>query len=209
MIVRLKGKLLEKTGPMLVINVGGLCYEVLVPAAVLNRIDESLDASGTIELVIYHYLQMDPSRGVPVMIGFLNELEKDFFLQFISISGIGPRAAVKAINKPISDITRAIDQNDVEFLKSLPGIGTQRAKDIVARLQGKISRFGLLREEEGKVSPKESMPDWQQEALAVLLQLQYKKPEALAMIEKALKRSQTIESAEELLNEIYKQKVNK
>ncbi len=209
MIVRLKGKLLQKSGQTVTIDVGGFCYEVLVPAAVFNRIDENIDADGMVHLVIYHYLQMDPSRGVPVMIGFLNELEKDFFLQFISISGIGPRAAVKAINKPITDITRAIDHNDIEFLKSLPGIGTQRAKDIVARLQGKISRFGLLREPEGAASPKESMPDWQQEAVAVLLQLQYKKPEALAMVEKALKRTQEIGSAEELLNEIYKQKVSK
>jgi holliday junction DNA helicase RuvA len=207
MIARLKGKLIEKTGQNLLLDVGGLCYEVLVPAAVFSRIDDHKDEAGCVQLVIYHYLQMDPSRGVPVMIGFLNELEKDFFLQFISVSGIGPRAAIKAINKPISDITRAIDENDVEFLKSLPGIGTQRAKDIVARLQGKISRFGLLREKEGAL-PKVETPDWQQEALAVLLQLQYKRPEALAMIERVLKRTPGVESAQELLNEIYKQKVS-
>ena len=52
-------------------------------------------------------------------------------------------------------------------------------------------------------------PDWQEEALTVLLQLQYKKQEAKEMVQKALARAQDISSAEELLNEIYKQRTTK
>ncbi len=208
MIVRLKGRLIEKDGQSLVVDVQGLHYEVFVPASVLARIHQHLDAQGNVDLITYHYFQIDPAKGVPVLIGFLNDLEKDFFLQFITVSGIGPRAAIKALNKPISEITRAIDENDVSFLKTLPGIGTQRAKEIVAKLQGKVGRFGLLKDQDIE-RPSSEPPDWQKEALAVLLQLQYKRPEALDMIERALKRSHDIQTAEDLLNEIYKQKVNK
>ena len=85
----------------------------------------------------------------------------------------------------------------------------QRAKEIIAKLQGKVGRFGLIQDTFRKVDEKEVQPDWQDEALTVLLQLQYKKPEALDMIKKALQRSSDINTTEDLLNEIYKQKVKR
>ena len=210
MIVRLSGKLVEKNEISLVVDVHGLHYEVIVPPAVLSRIENNIDSEGNVNLVTYHYLQMDPSRGFPVLVGFTNEVERDFFEQFITVSGIGPRAAVKAINKPISEIARAIDGGDLEFLKTLPGIGTQRAKEIIAKLQGKVGKFGLIQDKGLATSSKEKeAPEWQDEALSVLLQLQYKKQEALDMIKKALERSRDIHTTEDLLNEIYKQRVKK
>ncbi len=104
-------------------------------------------------------------------------------------------------------ISQAIDQGDLGFLKTLPGIGAQRAKEIVAKLQGKVGRFVLIQD---KVEVKKTVSlsaDWQKEALDVLLQLQYKRAEAENMINNALERSKDISSTEKLLNEIYKQKV--
>jgi len=92
-------------------------------------------------------------------------------------------------------------------LKSLPGIGEQRAKEIVAKLQNKVGKFGLIQEYSIEVSVKET-PDFIDEAMDVLLQLQYKKPEAKEMIQKALERSPGTKTAEDLLNEVYKHKKN-
>jgi len=207
MIVRITGKLFERKDQSLIVDVGGLFYEVIVPASVNARVDETKDKDGNIHLITYHYFQISPSSGTPLLIGFINELERDFFQQFIKVSGIGPRAAVKALDKPISEITRAIDDGDINYLKTLPGIGMQRAKEIVAKLQGKVGRFGLIQDK--RVTRKEAheSPLWQEEALEVLLQLQYKRQEADEMIRKALRRSTAIGTTEELLNEIYKQKV--
>ncbi|MFH1360340.1 MAG: Holliday junction branch migration protein RuvA [Candidatus Omnitrophota bacterium] len=208
MIVRLHGKIVERHDNTLIIDVQGLCYEVIVPSSVINRIDDMITSNGNIQLITYHYLQVDPSRAFPTLVGFTNEVERDFFQQFIKVSGIGPRAAVKAMDKPISEIARAIDKGDIHFLKGLPGIGAQRAKEIIAKLQGKIGKFGLIQDQGAVKAPSSTQePDWQQEALAVLLQLQYKKQEAMDMIKKALERSKDIKTTEELLNEIYKQKV--
>ena len=207
MIVQITGKLVEKKEHSLIINVSGLCYEVIVPASVSQRVDETKDQDGNIHLITYHYFQISPSSGTPLLIGFINEVERDFFQQFIKVSGIGPRAAVKALDKPISDITRAIDSGDVKYLTTLPGIGKQRAKEIVAKLQGKIGKFGLIQDRRAENQVQHSSPPWQEEALEVLLQLQYKKHEADTMIQKALGRSEAIRTTEELLNEIYKQKV--
>ncbi len=208
MIARIEGKLVEQNDQSVVLDVHGLFYEILVPLSVLQRIEELKGASECIQLITYHYVQLSPSSGMPVLVGFLNQVEKDFFQQFIKVSGIGPRAAVKALNKPISEIARAIHEGDVNYLKTLPGIGAQKAKEIVAKLQGKIGRFGLIQDKEF-VPPVEAEPaGWRDEALEVLVQLQYKKSEAQEMIEKALKRSSGIATAEELLNEVYNQKIH-
>lgn len=208
MIVRLSGKLVEKTESSLVIDVNGLYYEIIVPASVIVRIEESVDKDGNVHLITYHYLQVEPSKAFPVLVGFINEIEKDFFEKFITVSGIGPRAAVKALNRPISEIARAINDGNLEYLRTLPGIGLQRGKEIIAKLQGKIGRFGLIQDKMAASAHAKSVPDWQEEALSILLQLQYKRNEAMEMIKKALERSSAIHTAEDLLNEIYKQKVN-
>ena len=209
MIVKISGKLISKSDSTLTLEIDGFCYEVLVPASVLARIDERKDEKGFVELITYHYIQNNPSRGFPVLVGFLSEIERDFFLQFIQVSGIGPRAAIKALNKPISEISRAIDGGDFNFLKTLPGIGAQKAKEIIAKLQGKVGKYGLIQDRAlGPILADQEKESWQEEALLVLLQLQYKRQEAVEMIDKALKRHKDISTAEGLLNEIYRQKSN-
>ncbi len=207
MIVRISGKLVEKRPQSIIINTNGLFYEILVPSSVLGRLDQIQDDTGNVELVVYHYFQIGPGSGTPILIGFVNEPERDFFLEFIKVSGIGPRAAIRALSQPISEISRAIDQGDVNYLKTLPGIGIQRAKEIVAKLQGKIGRFGLIQDKSVAQVKGDTLPNWQEEALTVLLQLQYKRQEALSMIDKAIERVKDITSTEELLNEIYRQRV--
>ena len=205
MIARISGKITEKGQNYLVVDVGAISYEVFLPTAVMQRLEANISGDGRVSLITYHYLQVEPSRSIPILIGFLNEVEKEFFEVFITVSGIGPRAALKALSEPISLIAQAIDEADLNFLKSLPGIGQQRAKEIVAKLQNKVGKFGLIQDDKIKAEGAKTK-DITEEVLAVLTQLEYKKQEAAAMIKKALERRPDIESAEDLLNEVYKQK---
>lgn len=206
MISHIRGKIAKRKNSSIIIDVdGGFSYEVLIPGCVMSALDKSVNPDGTIKLITYHYHHTDPAKSIPVLIGFLNEIEKEFFEKFITVSGIGPKAAVKALNASIPKIVKAIADGDLSTLKSLPGIGEQRAKEIVAKLQNKVGKFGLIQEYSVEVSVKET-PDFIEEAMDVLLQLQYKKPEANEMIQKALERSPGIKTAEDLLNEVYKQK---
>lgn len=204
MIYRITGKVLEKGLNYLVLDLGGLSYEVLIPACVMQGIDKSIGTDGRISLLTYHYYQVEQSKSIPVLIGFLNQVEKDFFEIFITVSGIGSRAALKALNQPISLIARAIDEGDLAYLKSLPGIGEQRAKEIVAKLQNKVGKFGLIQDRgtRGKIAAK----DISEEALDVLLQLEYKRTEALGMIKKVLAGNSRVNTTEDLLNLVYKQR---
>jgi len=205
MIARLSGKIIQRGKNYLIIDVGGISYEVFLPTTVMQRLDENISSEGKVNLVTYHYLQVEPAKSIPILVGFLNEIEKEFFEIFITVSGIGPRAALKALDKPISLIVRAIDEADTEFLRSLPGIGPQRAREIIAKLQHKVGKFGLIKDEKIKAEEAKAK-DIKEEALAILLQLGYKKSEAQEMIEKAFLRNPKIQSSEELLNEVYKQK---
>ena len=205
MIARVKGKVVELKDLAVVLDTGGIFYEIIVPASVAQRLNAQRSADGTVTLVTHHYYQMTPSSATPILVGFLNDLEKDFFLQFISVSGIGPRAAVKALDRSISEIAAAIDKGDIAYLKTLPGIGQQKARDIIAKLQGKVSRFGLI-PDAGVRRGVSTAPAFRDEAVEVLVQLQYKKSEAEGMIAKALERNSAIASTEELLNAIYSQK---
>ncbi|MCQ9207257.1 MAG: helix-hairpin-helix domain-containing protein [Omnitrophica bacterium] len=208
MISSIQGKIKSrKSGKVLVEVAGGICYEVLVPEAAMRGLEKNVADGQEINFVTYHYFQTDPSKSIPVLIGFLSDIEKEFFEKFITVSGVGPKAACRALALPISEIADAIDAADLTFLKKLPGIGEQRAKEIIAKLQGKVGKFGLIQDRFAKGEPK-AEEGVKEEALSVLLQLQYRRKEAQEMIEKALRRSPDIASGEELLNEVYKARQN-
>jgi len=206
LISRVKGKIREKKQNSLLIDVGDVCYEILIPAAIMEEIENLNLEDNLIELVTYYYHQVEPSRSMPVMIGFTNEIEREFFEEFISVSGIGPKAAVKALILPISVIAEAIDAGNHSLLQTLPGIGRQRAREIIAKLQGKVGKFGLIRDKGKPQPPKKIAEDAQEEALEVLLQLKYKRSEAEKMIAEALKNNLLLNTAEGILNEIYSEK---
>ncbi len=203
MISRISGKIKKKGPSVLDIDVNGMSYEVLVPPAIMKGIEEAKSPDGSVTLITYHYYQMDQSKAIPVLVGFLNDIEKDFFEQFITVSGVGPKAACRALTMAISEIAAAIDRGDMAILKSLPGIGDRKAREIVAKLQGKVGKFALMRDKsDGGISA--GKEDIKEEALSVLIQLQYKKHEAQEMVEKALKRNPKIVNCEDILNEVYR-----
>lgn len=204
MIAQINGKITQRKNDCVILDVNGICYEVLIPQIIMSRLEDFIQ-DGNIKLITYHYFQTEPSKSIPVLIGFINEVEKEFFSLFITVSGIGPRAAIKAINKPISTIAKWVNDGDVSLLCTLPGIGQQRAKEIIAKLQGKMGKFGLIQDDQAQIKTKIA-EDIKIEALEVLLQLQYKKQEAKTMINKAIERSSKINSTEELLNEVYRQR---
>ncbi|MFC1631529.1 Holliday junction branch migration protein RuvA [Candidatus Omnitrophota bacterium] len=206
MISYICGKVKRKSEECLFVDINGIVYEIMVPRAVMNVLENNLSVEENIELVTYHYLHVEPSRSKPILIGFLNEVEREFFEQFITVSGVGPKAAVRALSLPISEIAEAIDTANFSILKSLPGIGEQRAREIVAKLQGKVGKFCLIQDRVKSQQASAVKADVQEEALEVLLQLQYKRAEANQMIKKAVEANPDLSSAEDILNQVYRQK---
>lgn len=203
MIAYISGKIRKKKQLSVIIDVGGISYEVMMPSAIMRGLDRTRCEDGVITLITYHYYQMDPSKAIPVLVGFLSEIEKEFFEHFITVSGVGPKAACRALIRPFSVIAAAIDRGDMAMLKTMPGIGEQKAREIIAKLQGKIGKFGLIQDGGDRCVP-DTKEDIKEEAASLLVQLQYKRSEARDMVEAAIKRNPKASNCEEILNEVYR-----
>lgn len=206
MITRIKAKLVEIQERSIIVEAGDvLFYEIFIPKTIITQLPKERNAYITLE--IYHYYATDKTKSIPVLIGFLEKLEREFFEKLISVSGIGPRAALKAFDKPIPLIAKAIEEGDITFLTKLAGIGKQKAKQIIAYLQGKVGKFALIKEPDAIIKEgNELQTEIIDQAKEVLKRLQYSAKEINNMIEQTLKLNPKIEDAETLLNEIYRQK---
>jgi len=202
MIAYLKGKIKinyvhDDRITLIVNNIG---YDVLIPSYAMKEIKGRLTENDELELYIsYNQTERQPK---PVLVGFPNSLDKEFFELFISVEDIGPSAAVKALNKPIREIARFIEDKDIKALRQLKGIGERKAEKIVATLKGKVAKYALIKE---VPSCPEIPEDFIKEVEDVLVkQLGHKYPEARKMIEDAIKRNPAIKSSEELFEEVYR-----
>jgi len=184
------------------LETGGLAYEIVLPPCIAEKVFAA--DQGDLALEIHAVLNLEGNAGRFSFYGFTNPIEREFFEALISVASIGPKSAARAFSQPMSRIAQAIDRGDHAFLQSLPGIGQQKARDIVAKLQGKVTRFLLIQEASAAAHP--PIPDFADEALAVLLQLEYKRGEAETMIRTTLQAQPAIRDAETLLSEIYRQK---
>ncbi|NCO42934.1 MAG: hypothetical protein COZ06_19385 [Armatimonadetes bacterium CG_4_10_14_3_um_filter_66_18] len=204
MISRLSGVLLSRRPNQYVVDVGGLGYEVLVPTAV-DRMLVDKQPGDALELFTMYYLQLDPTKAVPVLIGFVNELQKEFFGQLLTVPRLGPKIALTIFSVPMSEVAQAIEQGNATFLKQLPGVGTQKAKDLIATLQGKVAKYALMKDQPSAsagvaADASEAMED----ASLALTQLGHTRAEAERMLMDAMREAGQPQSAAELLRIVYR-----
>jgi len=182
----------------------GIGYEVMVPSTVMKALLKRTDEErADTTLVTYHYCENNQSRMFPRLIGFSNEVEREFFELFITVANVGPKSAVRALSKSFHSIAEAIEEGDYKALSTLPGIGEKKARQIIATLQGKAGKFALIQDEAlaAEPLPKE---DIETDAIEVLLQLGYKRSEAQEMAKRAIEMSSPKpKSSEELIQQIY------
>jgi Holliday junction DNA helicase RuvA len=202
MFARISGTLVERGPESALVEAGGLGYEIVMPPSVANKLPAAPGMPVVLE--IYAQLQIDGNSGRFTYFGFSNAIEREFFEALISVASIGPKSAARAFSAPMARIARAIEEGDHAYLRTLPGIGQQKARDIVAKLQGKVTRFLLI--QDAPAARAAAIPDFATEALAVLIQLAYKRTDAEEMIAGTLKAAPNITDAEALLAEIYRRR---
>ncbi len=197
MIGYLRGRVLYRTASGVVVECGGVGYEVVLPA----YLADSGIREGE-EVALYVSYQVNANQPKPMLVGFRSRVEQEFFERFITVDGLGPARAVRAMACPVHRIADAIERRDVGFLQRLPGLGARTAEKIVAALHGKMGKFALLREE---VPAAAVAADFREEVLEVLVhQLGHRPAEARRMVEEALRRNPAVTSAEELFQEVYR-----
>jgi Holliday junction DNA helicase RuvA len=196
----LEGKLLKKEEDRVLLLTNQIGYEVLLPAIVMKSLENKNVGE---EISLYIFYQQTERQPKPVLIGFNLEIEKEFFQYFISVGDIGPLKAVKALDVPIREIATAIESGEIARLTQLKGIGRRTAQKIIATLEGKMGKFALIQPAEHQEAP--LIEDFTKQVLDVMIkQLGHKPVDARKMIAKAMKRNDTITTAEELFDEVYK-----
>jgi Holliday junction DNA helicase RuvA len=204
MIARLSGKFIARGDGSIIIDVGGLGYEVQVPLVVEKALD-TLPLGEAIHLETIYYLQMDQNRATPVLIGFQNSIQKEFFEKLLTVPKMGPKATLGAFARPVSTIATAIETANYTVLQGLPGVGKQRARDLVATLQGKIAKFALM--QDGDLDKRVAFAaasDVTEEALQLLIMLGHKRPDAERMVQAAIAAEPAAPDAETLVRVIYR-----
>jgi holliday junction DNA helicase RuvA len=212
MIATLAGRLRRKLEDRVILECGGLGYEVFLPPIALRQIEHVTAGPGEkgseLELVVYYHATRDQPR--PVLIGFTTDLDKEFFEKLITVKDIGPMVAARALAMPVAELADAIARQDEKFLRALPGVGPQKAKNIVAQLQAKVAKFALARAgaaaEPVDVAPARLDADGLRELVWEIMvkQLGHRPSEASQLITDALRRRPSIASPEELFDEIYR-----
>lgn len=201
MIGYLQGRLLKKEEEKILLLVGGIGYEILLPASVMASIGTSETGDELSFSIYYHQTERQPK---PTLIGFHTEEEKEFFQLFISVEDIGPMKAVKAMGLPIEEISAAIEGSDLKSLMKLPGIGKRTAQKIIATLEGKTSRFAL-EEVSTTGAPEPPKAAFVDQVIDVLThQLGHKSSDAKTLVADAMVRNSSISGPEELLDEVYR-----
>lgn len=203
MIRRIRGQLAGLQKESVLVETGGLTYQVFLPPHVRDRFEGY--ALGTeIELSTYHYLQSDPAKSVPVLLGFENDTQRDFFELLTDVPRMGPRAALRAFALPVPTLAKAIELQDTKLLKTLPGIGAQKAKDMIATLAGKLGRFVDIKElERGVEAAERPLEDFEADALDVLTQLGTSRADALEAIQQVREADPELKSADEVVRRVF------
>jgi Holliday junction DNA helicase RuvA len=203
MISQIEGRIRRLWDDRAEVDIGGLTYELLLPSRAYQQLRRN-DPDKPVRLYTFHYLEGGmTSSPVPRLVGFISELDRDFFHLLRSVKNIGVKTALASMILPVSQFARAIESEDVPTLKSLPEIGPATAKRIIAELKGKLVKF-LFMPEEGALEAVPLAADYKAEAVEVLLQLGKRRSEAEDWVERTARQFPDIKESDKLLTEVFK-----
>lgn len=200
MISHIRGTLYRKDHDRVVVDVGGIGYEVLVPPFVREAYKEVQEGDPIEFVTYYHVAERQPK---PILIGFKREVEREFFEKLLTVGDIGPMRAAAAMVRSVSVIARAIEERDLGTLRQLPGIGERTAGKIIAALAGKVAKEAMM-QDEGLAELPSAREDLRSETVDALVSIGYRRQEARQLVDEALKRLPDAASADELIQDIFR-----
>jgi Holliday junction DNA helicase RuvA len=137
MIAHLRGTLLEKHPNAVIVDVHGVGYELAIPVSAYSSLP---DKGSPVQLHVYTHVREDAI----LLFGFPAAVDKTLFEKLISVSGIGPGVAIKAMGGMTStDLASAIRSGALEQLVRIPGVGKKTAERMVLELRDKLDFAGL------------------------------------------------------------------
>ena len=204
MITKIHGKLLRLESDYCVLNVEPFEYQVLIPE--FTRRQLQMKTGQDVSLRTLHYLEGNPAQGgrlTPRLVGFTSEVEREFFELFCSVDGVGAKKALRAMVRPVQDVARAIEEQDVNTLKTLPGIGPATAERIIAKLRRKMAKFALLIPADGNSPASDVERSIVDEVYQILVTLGWSEADARNMLETAVQDKKKYKDVDDLLQVVW------
>ncbi len=181
MIAFLTGQLIEKSANSVIINVGGVGYEVSIPLSTFYEIGE---VGEVVELRVFTNVREDAIQ----LFGFKTQREKELYLRLISVQGVGARSGITMLSGMSADeIVSALRTENIAKLTSIPGVGRKTAERLVIELRDKIGELaaGISPEASMRSAAEIGSDSVYDDALSALINLGYQKNSA----EKALQQA--------------------
>ena len=176
MIAQLRGRILKKDAQAVVLDVGGVGYDVTIPVSTFYRLGEP---GPEVTLLIHTHVREDTLA----LFGFLTATEQTLFERLIAVAGVGPRLAIAILSGiETPDLVAALRSGDVARLTRIPGVGKKTAERLVVELKDKMA--GL---EGADTAPEEAPLSLHDDVLSALVHLGYSRSEAERGVDKALK----------------------
>ena len=206
MIKYLRGTIrrIDKEEARVVVDVGGVGYEVLLPYFVMRALlEEGKEEESPVDLEIYYH--SSERQPKPVLVGFKKESERTFFEKLLQVEDVGVNTAARSLVFSVSTIAKAIEEGETDLLVKMPGIGRRTADKMVATLKGKVAEWALLKDEGYSTVPKADVhDDLKEEVVTVLVNLGHRRSEAVEKVEEAASARPGAKDSQELLREVFR-----
>ncbi|MDD2760803.1 MAG: Holliday junction branch migration protein RuvA [Methylomonas sp.] len=188
MIGFLRGKLIHKSPPQLLLDVQGVGYEVEAPMSTFY----DLPALG-VEVKLHTHLVV--REDAHILFGFATETERALFRTLIKVSGVGPKMALTILSgQSVEEFYRCVDDNDVKALVRLPGVGQKTAERLMIEMRGRLPELtGVSTSSDRPRTPPGAAGSAKQEAISALCALGYKPQDAARMVQAVAGEDKTCE----------------
>jgi len=202
-IGRIRGTLVEKQPPDILVEVGGVGYELQVPMTTLFQ----LPALGAEVSLVTHFVVREDAQ---LLYGFIDESDRGLFRELIKVSGVGPKLALTILSgMDARSFTRCVQRDDVSALVALPGVGKKTAERLLVEMRDKLRGWLAQLEggdEAGAAAPAAPVADIVADAEGALVALGYKPQEASRMV--AAVNDDAVADSEELIRRALKSVVS-
>jgi Holliday junction DNA helicase RuvA len=178
MIGFLRGKLMYKAPPQLLLDVNGVGYEIEAPMTTFY----DLPALGQDVKLHTHLVVREDAH---ILFGFASETERLLFRTLIKVNGVGPKLALTILSgQSVADFYRCVEDNDVKGLVRLPGVGQKTAERLIIEMRGRLPELDSSTVSISSVSnPVQLANSPKQEAVSALCALGYKPQDAAKMVQ--------------------------
>jgi len=202
MITKVTGRLVALGDDTATLAIDAFEYEVSIPD--FTRRQLQMRVGEVVQLHTIYYLDgaLGQGRVTPRLVGFLSEVEREFFDLFCSVDGVGAKKALRAMVRPVKDIAEMIEDQSAKALSTLPGIGPATAERMIAKLRRKMSKFALM-VVRGEVAATEMPRDLVDEAFRALCALGHSEADARKMLDRLLHSKKKFTDIESILHAIY------